>query len=332
VLRDVSAEGEAAEGDEVSDFTKLNRFERVAALNGASAKARAIWAMAHNALDRRGRMELGGAEWKSVLCRRLGIDTAERQWFHAGLRELERRGLVSVANDVFLLHGHAGASRDLPPTSPGPSSDLPSTSSRPTPNLPPTCSEPVPDLLPGSTGNDSKDAPRARVENREEESRKEEKREEGDSDAAEPLSLTPSRPPKAKSDPVETEAECDALAAGLPPPLVAKCRSDLVSKSGSKLTPLGWRNALRELREAAARHGDDANQAIADSMQTYCAKYAGERPVAYLVGIVRGWTSTQPGKASRSSGMRAPSPDSHFRPEGDSDEYFNSLFPEVANA
>lgn len=294
----------------MSDFTKLNRFERVAALNGASAKARAIWAMAHNALDRRGQMELGGADWKSVLCRRLGVDSSERQWFHAGLRELEQLRLVTVANDVFTLQGHAGAPRDLPWTSTQPTADLPSTYSRPTPDLLPTSTQPTADLHSGSAGDDSNHAPRARVENREEESRKEEKREEIGGVAAEPLPPAPRGPSKPKLDPAEVEAECEALAAGLPPPLVAKCRADLVSKAGAKLTPIGWRNALRELREAAARHGSDANQAIADSMQTYCARYAGERPVPYLVGIVRGWTARQAPATPRSARSVA-APTSH---------------------
>jgi hypothetical protein len=316
----------------VSDFTKLNRFERVAALNGASAKARAIWAMAHNALDRRGQMELGGAEWKSVLCRRLGIDSSERQWFHAGLRELERLGLVSVVGDVFTLHGHAGARRDLLLTSTQPTADLPPTFSGPTPELLPTCTGPSPDLPSGSAGDDSGDAPRARVENREEERRIEENREERSGVAAEPLLPPPPRPSKPKLDPAEVEAECEALAAGLPPPLVAKCRADLVSKSGTKLTPVGWRNALRELREAAQRHGSDANQAIADSMQTYCARYAGERPVAYLVGIVRGWT-VRSGPAARSKGIATAGThelfDATYVPERDDPEL---AWKETANA
>ena len=132
----------------MSDFTKLNRFERVAKLNGASAKARAVWAMAHNAIDRRGRMELGGAEWKSVMCRRLGIETSERQWFHAGLRELEQRGLISVVDDVFTLLGHADSDKHLRPTFPGPPSNLLPTSPVPTSDLPSTCSGPSPPLPP----------------------------------------------------------------------------------------------------------------------------------------------------------------------------------------
>jgi hypothetical protein len=125
--------------------------------------------------------------------------------------------------------------------------------------------------------------------------------------------------PRAKPDPVDVEAECEALAAGLPPPLVAKCRADLVGKSGAKLTPVGWRNALRELREAAARHGADANQAIADSMQTYVTRYAGERPVAYLVGIVRGWAPAGARSVRSIRGPAPPTPHAAFG-EGDSVE------------
>ena len=154
----------------MSDFTKLNRFERVAKLNGASAKARAVWAMAHNAIDRRGRMELGGAEWKSVMCRRLGVDASERQWFHAALRELESRGLVSVEGDVFTLHGHAGCDR-TPRTSTGPSPDLPKTSTGPSQDLHPIYTQPTADLPSGTLENHSESATRARVQNREEESR-----------------------------------------------------------------------------------------------------------------------------------------------------------------
>ena len=183
----------------MSDFTKLNRFERVAKLNGASAKARAVWARAHNALDRRGRMELGGAEWQSVMCRRLRIETSERQWFHAGLRELEQRGLISVVDDVFTLLGHADSDKHLRPTFPGPpsnllptspvpTSDLPSTCSGPSPDLPPTFPRPVPDLPLGTPENHSESAPRARVQNREEEKREEVEESRSEGAEAPPLS------------------------------------------------------------------------------------------------------------------------------------------------
>lgn len=172
----------------MSDFTKLHRLERVAALNDASTKARSIWSLIHHAIDRRGHMTLGGAEFRSVLVRRLGVDTSERQWFYAGLRELQERGLIEIRGDVFILHGHAGggviegqkkatSSRpvtDLPGTSDGPPADLQPTSDGPLTDLSGTSGQPPTDLLPGSSGNHSDPSPRARDQNREEENREEE--------------------------------------------------------------------------------------------------------------------------------------------------------------
>lgn len=176
----------------MSDFTKLHRLERVAGLNGASTRARAVWSLAHHALDRRGRMHLGGAEWQSVLVRRLGVDTSERQWFYAGLRELERLGLATVQGEEFVLGGHAGADEkparkggkqaeissqdgspfaDLFPTSSRRITDVSPTSSGPSADLQPTYHGRIADLRPASERNHSETVPRARVQNREEENR-----------------------------------------------------------------------------------------------------------------------------------------------------------------
>lgn len=171
----------------MSDFTKLHRLERVDALNGASTKARAVWSLVHHALDRRGRMNLGGAEWMSVLVRRLGVDSKERQWFYAALRELQGLGLIRVVGDVFVLTGHAGARpgdddstgsappaiTDLPSTSDGPSTDLRTTSDQPKSDLLETFERPSTNLRSGTSENHSTSDTRARVQNREEEKREE---------------------------------------------------------------------------------------------------------------------------------------------------------------
>lgn len=93
----------------MSDYVKLHRVHQVPLLNGCSYKATAVWASIHLVIDRRGRMELAGVSHQDVLVRRLAIDTSERQWFYAGLRELEQRGLVVLEGDTMILVGHAGA-------------------------------------------------------------------------------------------------------------------------------------------------------------------------------------------------------------------------------
>ncbi len=172
----------------------LHRIERVPELNRCSAKAIAVWSMLHHALDRRGRVVLGGVDFRALLVRRLAIPTPERQWFHAALRELEAAGLFRIEGDVLELVGHYSAeeerasksrgrrgaprelratsaepSPDLSSSSSGPSADLPPTSSDSSPDLPSTFSEPPPDLRPGSAGNDSEHDPPIREEKRREE-------------------------------------------------------------------------------------------------------------------------------------------------------------------
>lgn len=245
----------------MSDFTKLHRLERVANLNGASTKARAVWSLCHHALDRRGQMKLGGAEWKSVMVRRLGVDTSERQWFYAGLRELEIRGLISVAYGVFSLLGHAGSDPDLLPTFPGPVADLHPTSSgpttdllptsaRPLPDLLPTCSGPSPDLLSGSLGNHSVHAPRARVQNREEENRIEKSR--GDfSDSATPR--LDRGPPKVRA-PRDVDPSDAAIAATI--------RAEIPAMASLDPKTAGVRKPLGTLRAWAKRRGGDPLESI----------------------------------------------------------------------
>lgn len=133
------------------------------------------------------------------------------------------------------------------------------------------------------------------------------------------------------------QGEIAALSVGLPVSLLSRAREGLTEASASgRYSDTAWRNALRDMRAAAERHGDHASQAIVDSLQTYVDRYAGERPIAYLAGIVRGWEGAQqqarPSSHSR-GGMRPCSPDSEFQPEGDSDEYLDQIFgPEVARA
>jgi hypothetical protein len=274
----------------VSDFTMLNRIERVPELNRCSSKAIALWSMLHHALDRRGRVELGGADFKTVLVRRLAIDPGDRQWFHAALRELETAGLFVVEGDVFQLVGHAGAgtsdapkkgrgrraSTDLPPTSDGPSTDLPPTSVRPTTDLPPTSSGPSTDLPLASAQDDSSRDPQRREEkSREEEIRGEERKGSGES---------PSAPPPAAPDPEPeklTEAIRD-LEVRYPPGLCAEARTAVaLSRRNGRVADSVWLRTLRLLDAhpiAAATH----------AMQVFVERHAdGDKGEAYLVAIAR---------------------------------------------
>lgn len=272
----------------MSDFTMLNRIERVPELNRCSAKAIAVWSMLHHALDRRGRVALGGVDYKTVLVRRLAVETSDRQWFYATLRELEVAGLFVVEGDTFQLIGHAGAgsedvpkkprgrrpAADLPPTSVGPSADLHPTSSLPTSDLPPTSSGPSADLLSGSTQNDS-----TRDLQRREEKIREDKRREGSS--VEP----PSAPSPAVPEPipqVDPRAEIRALEARYPPGLCAEARAAVaLSRRNGKVADSVWLKALRQL---------DAHPVATSThaLRVFVERHAdGDKGEAYLVAIAR---------------------------------------------
>jgi hypothetical protein len=176
----------------MSDWTMLHRIERVPELNGCSAKAIAVWSMLHHALDKRGRLVLAGVAFEAVLGRRLAVQTADRQWFYAALRELAQARAFRIEGDEFVLAGHRGATLKEGPKrtrkasgSSEPPSDLPETSLAAPANLPETSSRPISDLSTTSIESVA-DLPCGSVENHsnhethiiEEEKRKEERREE----------------------------------------------------------------------------------------------------------------------------------------------------------
>lgn len=264
----------------MSDFTMLNRIERVPELNRCSAKAIAVWSMLHHALDRRGRVALGGVDYKTVLVRRLAVETSDRQWFYATLRELEVAGLFTVEGDTFQLIGHAGAGSedvpkkprgrrpvaDLPPASSGPSSDLHPTSSLPTSDLPPTSSEPSADLLSGSQRNDSTHD----LQRREEEIRE-------DKSKGSSVESAEADPPS-----VEPAVEIRALEARYPSGLCAEAREAVaLSRKHGKVADSVWLATLRKL---------DAHPVAASThaLRVFVERYGdGDKGEAYLVAIAR---------------------------------------------
>jgi hypothetical protein len=267
----------------VSDFTMLNRIERVPELNRCSTKAIALWSMLHHALDRRGRVALGGVDYKTVLVRRLAVETGDRQWFYAALRELEAAGLFVIDGDSFALVGHAGANyeerpkaprgkrppADLPLTSAVPTPDLLPTSDGPSADLPPTFDQPLADLLSVTPQNDSAQVLQSRVDK----SREEERREE-------PHDVAPAEPDAPCSVPPADEIR--TLEARYPTGLCAEAREACaLSRRGGKLADSVWLKLLRQL---------DAHpvERVAEGMRTFAERYAdGEKDERYLLGIVR---------------------------------------------
>lgn len=239
----------------MSDYVKLHRVHQVPLLNGCSYKATAVWASIHLVIDRRGRMELAGVSHQDVLVRRLAIDTKERQWFYAGLRELEQRGLVVLEDDVMVLVGHAGAQdaedgagkrpktprgsvriTDVSQTSDGPSVDLSSTFERGIADVSQTFGDPSADLRSVSGGNHSRPLARARSR---EESRREEKREEEsvERDVVAPLAPEVEETPEPDVDAVDPPPQPYVETQPLRSIEGGKADSGAVAGAGSDLTP-----------------------------------------------------------------------------------------------